>query len=410
MRRKLDILFFQTDFPYPLNSGGRLRTFHLLKELSKTNNISMISFADSSVTAADIHAMEQNCSDVVPIRFIRKHSIIRMVKSILTGTPYKVLQYSSAAFADAVCDLIGRKKFDVVFSEHPYLAQYIPGDAKCVITQKDEMMATIMKRTAKSGNFFMRLYARTQWRKMWNHETELFKRYRVFIAINREEQQLVSALIPGIKTAYIPNGVDSEYYAQGRAPRTDGTPDIVFTGVFSYYPNEQAALYFGDEILPRIRKQRPNARFIIVGKEPGRNVLRLGKKSEIMVTGYVEDVRPYLGNASVVVAPLLIGGGTRNKILEAFAMGKPVVSTSLGCEGLDVENGKHLLIADTPQEFAEAVLKLLDQPDLARRLGEQGRRLVETEYRWEAIGRRLDDFIHELVEEYTQNAIGGGLR
>jgi polysaccharide biosynthesis protein PslH len=399
LNKRLNILFLQTDFPFPVTGGGRLRSFHLLKELAKTNNVSLVSFADSSITTADVQEMKQYCRRVEAVSFDVKHSAFKYLKSLFTGIPYRVLLYSSSEFAAEVRTTYAEESFDLVFSEHPYLAQHIPPGAKCVIAQKDEMMATILKRTAESGSFIMRLYARTQWKKMWKYEIDLYRRYGVFIAISREDQKLVNDLVPGIKIPYISNGVDTDFYSPHNEHEDENGLNIVFTGVYSYYPNEQGALFFVQEILPLIRIQYPAIRFFVVGKEPPQSVRNMSSDPSITVTGLVADIRPYIQRASVVVVPLLIGGGTRNKILEAMAMGKAIVSTSIGAEGLEVHNGKDILIADSPQDFANSVMNLLADKEKRRALGNCAREMVLRDYRWEAVGTTLDSFIREFVEE-----------
>jgi glycosyltransferase involved in cell wall biosynthesis len=245
----------------------------------------------------------------------------------------------------------------------------------------------------------MRLYARTQWKKMWKYEINLYRQYGVFIAISREDQKLVNELVPGIKIPYISNGVDTNYYFPHNEHEDENGLNIVFTGVFSYYPNEQGALYFAREILPLIRKQYPAIRFFVVGKDPPPNVRNMNRDPSITVTGLVADIRPYIQKASVVVVPLLIGGGTRNKILEAMAMGKAIVSTNIGAEGLEVENGKDILIANSPQEFANCVMILLADMEKRRKLGDCAREMVKRNYRWEAVGTTLDSFIREFVND-----------
>jgi glycosyltransferase involved in cell wall biosynthesis len=178
---------------------------------------------------------------------------------------------------------------------------------------------------------------------------------------------------------------------------------MVFTGSLHYAPNTEAMLYFTSEIWPKVRRLIPEATLSMVGGHPPVNIRRLAHLPNVTVTGYVPDIRPYIAGAQIVIVPLRIGGGTRLKIVEALAMGKAVVTTSLGCEGLEVQNNRHLLIADDPNEFADRVIDLLRSPQRCRELGTEGRRLVEEMYDWQAIGARLESALRDLVsKEHTE--------
>jgi sugar transferase (PEP-CTERM/EpsH1 system associated) len=401
----MNILYLQTDFPYPPIGGGRSRAFYLIKELAKDSSITLVSFAEVDPQTEEKEVMKQYCRDVFVIPFRRHHSLRKLFLSLFTSVPYKVLQYGSKEFADTVTYQFASNKFDLVFSEHPYLAQYIPSKAEFALPQNIELMSTIYERTRRSGNLRMRLYALSQWRKMQNYELELIRRFGVFIAVDRMEQEIIKEKLPNVKTCLVPNGVDVEYFSPSGQHSSSVPSNIVFTGVFSYYPNEQAAVAFSREVLPRIRKHFPKIRFTIVGKNPSEQVRRLAEDPLITVTGYVNDVRPFLENATVVVVPLRIGGGTRLKILEALAMGKPVISTTIGCEGLNVQHGKTILIADTAEEFAVTVVNVLKDTVLAQSLGQEGRRLVEREYRWEVAGDRLREFVKQCVRENSRRSL-----
>jgi glycosyltransferase involved in cell wall biosynthesis len=196
--------------------------------------------------------------------------------------------------------------------------------------------------------------------------------------------------LPTKPTVVVPNGVDLEHFQPTDRPR-DPT-SIVFTGSIDYRPNTDAVTYFVREIFPQIIQGHPDATFMVVGMRPPEQVKSLAGRN-VIVTGQVPDVRPYLARASVVIAPLRMGSGTRLKLLGAMAMGAAVVSTTLGCEGLAVRGGEHLLVADQPHLFARDVVRLLNDPGLASELGRQGRALVEREYGWASAAQRLDEFL-----------------
>jgi glycosyltransferase involved in cell wall biosynthesis len=220
--------------------------------------------------------------------------------------------------------------------------------------------------------------------------TQKFDRCEV---VSELDQKILQNSYPQTSIEVVPNGVDTEAYRP--LPRTTGTPTLLFVGKMDYIPCEDAVLYFSREIFPLVQKQVPDLRLLIVGVNPSPKVIQLNSAA-IHVTGRVADIIPYYRQSSLCVVPLRAAGGTRLKILEAMALGRPVVSTSIGAEGLDVVDGKHLLIADSPEAFGEKVLLLLKNPDQYHQVAEQARRLVETRYDWNCIANRLNDMYADL--------------
>jgi glycosyltransferase involved in cell wall biosynthesis len=213
------------------------------------------------------------------------------------------------------------------------------------------------------------------------------------VCVSREDGAALQALVPVLSPTLVPNGIDLADYAEaGLCPAEMAAPaeDLVFTGKMDYRPNIDAALWFADEILPRVRAARPAARFLVVGQKPPPALLRQHGRGGVVVTGAVEEARPYIGHAAVYVAPLRMGGGTRFKLLEAMALARPVVSTTLGAEGFAVQSGRELLLADSPAGFADAVIASLVQPARAAALGRAGREFVRASYDWSLLVPRLE--------------------
>ncbi len=213
--------------------------------------------------------------------------------------------------------------------------------------------------------------------------------------MSEQDQEKLSSLCPGIAVEIVSNGVDLEYFKSEEVEQNEVS--LVFTGSMDWQPNEDAVLYFCHHILPLIRTELPDVVFYIVGSKPSDGVLKLGGREGVVVTGEVEDVRPYIAGATVYVVPLRIGGGTRLKILQALAMRKAVVSTSIGCEGLALRPNDHLLVADEPQQFAAHTVQLIKDRSLRDRLGENGGVLVQERYDWDAIVGRLDLLYRRLI-------------
>lgn len=254
--------------------------------------------------------------------------------------------------------------------------------------------AEIWRRHAETAaNPIARRLLATQWRRMLRFERGALARFDLVLTVSEADSMTFSRLYGNAASAYhvVPTGVDTEYFAPIAADTSNtGTPDLVFTGSMDWLPNEDAMIFFVREILPQIREIEPAVTLSIVGRAPTPAVTRLAEQRGITVTGRVDDVRPHVGAASVYVVPLRIGGGTRLKIFEAMAMGKAVVSTTVGAEGLPVTNGRDIVIADTPADFADAVVSLLSDREKRQRLERAARRLVVERYDWSAVARELE--------------------
>jgi sugar transferase (PEP-CTERM/EpsH1 system associated) len=230
---------------------------------------------------------------------------------------------------------------------------------------------------------------------------------RCVVATEREAA-LLRGLAPWAPISVVPNGVDLEYFAPPAAP--GGDPTIVFTGAMDYFPNVDGAGFFAERILPRVRGAAPEARFVVVGKNPAPAVRRLSARAGVTVTGAVPDVRPYLGQAAVAVAPLRVARGIQNKLLEAMAMGRPTVATGRAHEGLEARPGEDLLVEDRPEAFADAVVGLLRSAELRERIGRSGRRFVERRHAWSASMAELDRVVDAVRRGPLLAAAAGGPR
>jgi glycosyltransferase involved in cell wall biosynthesis len=236
------------------------------------------------------------------------------------------------------------------------------------------------------------LYSLIQWKKLSRYEATVCRLADRVVAVSEADKATLQRLVPGLDVTVVPNGVDVGYYTSADIqPLPLPSHSLIFTGKMDFRPNVDAGLWFCQEVLPLVRRRMPDVRFYIVGQSPHRRVLRLTDDPAVTVTGYVDDVRPYIAGACVYVIPLRIGGGTRLKVLEAMAIGKPIVSTSLGCEGFQgLVPGRELSLADTPEEFAQQVIGLLDDASRRERLGQAARRFVEEQYDWRLIVPKLE--------------------
>ena len=295
--------------------------------------------------------------------------------------------------AKAIQSLVEDDAYDLVQVESSPMAWFAAGRARLVIDEHNIEYELLQRMVRAERSPRRRLFNRLEFLKLRREEQLAWRRSDGTILTSEREAATVRRFDPTLPTAVVPNGVDTAYFVPG--DRIEGGLQIVFTGALNYRPNVDAVLYFAQDILPRVRKIVPGVHFTVVGGSAPPEITAL-RGPAVSVVGYVPDVRPYLRAASVVVAPLRMGSGTRLKIIEGLAMARPVVSTSLGAEGLAVNHGQHVLIADDPGEFAEQVGRLLADGALRVALGREGRSLVEREYSWETAGERLEAFYTKL--------------
>ncbi len=399
----MKILFISYDFPYPPSGGSISRDYNLIKQLSKYHELHWINRTIRGETKQEYKdEMKKYFKEMNIIEWNYDQSFLGLLESLVTKTPYIIKRFESEEMKDVVAGAIGRNNYDLIFCDHIYLLQYIPENiiGKIpVIPNNEDCGFTYYKRMTENSGFARRIYAESQWKKLLNYEIEVLKKYKVYITTSEKEKELMSKYYNKAEICVIENGVDTEFFSEFE--RTDFDPNIVFTAWFRYYPNTVAVIDFVKNVFPKIKKELPEVKFYIVGKEPPQKVKDLEKTEGVIVTGFVDDIRKYLGNADAAVIPLQIGGGTRLKILEAMSMKIPVVSTELGAEGLDVEDEKNILIARDDDEFVQKVINVIRDKNLSKQLAKNGRTLMEKKYDWEKIGIKLNVFIDSFVKNFN---------
>jgi sugar transferase (PEP-CTERM/EpsH1 system associated) len=402
------ILWLNTPLLLPLDKGGKLRTWHLMRHLAQRNHITCISFAEPAQLAQHREGMKAVCAELVaiPRREGTKEGLrfyASVVRHLLDPVPYAVAQYRSRRYRRAVRHALESGRFDRVVCDFLVPAVNLPDRLPCPsVLFTHNVEAEIWRRHAEteSNRVRRRLY-RTQWRRMLRFEARAVARFDRVLAVSDADRDTLQRLYGERLTApvsVVPTGVDTAYFTP--AP-SDASPAhggdagaaskrVVFTGSMDWLPNADAVQYFCREILPLIRAAEPETTFTIVGRSPTPAVRRLAEDRGVEVTGRVEDVRPHLARSAVYVVPLRIGGGTRLKIFEAMSAGRAVVSTRIGAEGLPVEDGRHLLLADTPQDFARAVIRLLQDPAARDAIARDARALVTEHFDWAAAALHLE--------------------
>jgi sugar transferase (PEP-CTERM/EpsH1 system associated) len=397
--------------PWPPDFGGARRTYHLIEQAARAGHtIHLLAFADpdprrraGAVEAvgrlgATVDLVDDPAAIPAALGEADAAAVARkrrgQLRSLLSLRPYQYYAHTSRAMAARLAAL-AREHWDVVQVEASQMGYYRlpPGVPAVLDLHNIEYEILVRAGQARGVGAVRRLYNQWEAVKFRRDEPALWRRFAALLATSERDRRQVLAHVPGAQVTVVPNGVDTAFFHPPPAPGNGAAPpEVVFTGMMAYYPNQDGVAYFAERIWPLVRAAVPAAHWTIVGAEPSPGVQALaGAESGITVTGAVPDVRPYVWDAAVCIVPLRIGGGTRLKIVEALAMGQAVVSTELGCEGIDVTPGCTLEVADTPEAFAAAVVALLRDPARRQALGQAGRALVCDRYDWSAAARPMLD-------------------
>jgi len=392
------ILFLSRWFPYPPDNGSRIRVFSLIKHLSARHQVDLISFATDPVTDEQLKALGHYCHRVEVVRhrpFDPRR--FRALIGFFSRRPRSVIDTYSVEMQRHV-EEVGRNGLpDVIIASQLDMAPYAMALPTVPKILEEVELTVLYEKYAKQSQLLKKLRKRLMWWKLSRYVAGLLRIFDGCTVVSEQEREQVLQVLPGYSPIQIvPNGVDTAHYAADfGAPEADS---LVYSGALTYFANFDAMSFFLQEVFPLIRAQRSNVKLSITGRLDGAPIDRLACHEGVVFTGYLGDVRPTIGRSWSSVAPLRIGGGTRLKILESLALGTPVVSTSKGAEGLDLEVERDILIADEPADFAAAILRLLQDRTLRDRLSHNGRQTVKTRYDWDIIGQQLDDFIEMVVK------------
>lgn len=380
------ILMLTPYLPYPPVSGGRMRSYNLIKQLSQTHHITLICFGRPEERAFDLDPMRQYCELIVidrpPSPSVKQAALL----SLTTLKPITMRLYQTPAMRQKIVELLIAEKFDVIHVESFYMLQNLPANVSVPVLLSEPAIEYIAWwRHAKSSNSWLqRPGIALEALKMRFFEPRIWRQADMLGAMSSIDAAIIQKAAPQVKTMLAPNGVDTDYF-QPVPTISRQAANAIFMGDYKYFPNADAIDYFIDEIMPLIRQKRPDFTLTILGKDPHPKWQTLSQDptSGLIVTGMVDDTRPYLTQATLFACPLRSGSGTRFKLMEALACGLPVVSTSIGCEGLNAQHNHHMLIADTPQDFADAVCRLIEHPATGQELAANGRAWVVENHAWQ---------------------------
>ena len=407
--QRLNILCVSQMPASPPRFGAQARMHGLMTQLARRHDLTAVMLVDEEFDIEECRrAMQVYCREVVLVpnscggEGVAKRLL--QLQSLVSRRSFDRMRVTVPALQQALDRVLRARRFDVVNLEFPYLGHCVlrqapPGEKlPPLVVDSHEIAYDLARQFAVAGaNSGRRLYASANWRKLRREELGIYREADGVYLCSAEDEQRLLDQIPEARTVVIPNAADVDYYQ----PRpTDPPPDgrtVVYFGLLSTVPNIDAVIHFVQDIWPRIAKANPEARCKIIGGRPPPSLLALaGPRVEL--TGFVPDLRPHLAAAAAVVVPLRLGGGTRLKIVEAMAMGKAIVSTTLGAEGIETVPGRDILIEDQPVAFADAVNRLLSEPSLAVHIGQSARRLAVERYAWSGAAQALEGFYRRILE------------
>lgn len=389
-------------FPYspiPPNFGGALRVYNLIKQMSKYNEVTLLTFGDEKIKDKLKEEFSQITKEILTC-YIPKTRRFKRIKQL-----YSLFSYQSHFFLTAkykqmqklIDHITSKNKYDIIQFEFPSMANYqINSDSIKIMDAHNIEHIIYYHQWKYSTSNIRKFFYKLEYKKLYHDEVLICNNQDAILVTSENDAKIFDELVPKVPKYIIPNGVDTEHFHPSNEIPEQNT--LAFTGALSYIPNSDAALYFIEQILPIIEKKIPDIKLYIVGKNPPKSLLQKSSNN-IIITGFVDDVRPYVWKSSIFIVPLRMGSGTRLKVLEAFSMKKPVVSTTQGAEGIEITNGENILIADEPEDFAEKIIMLLKDKHLQQKLASSGHELVKNIYDWNVIGQKLDSVYKKIYSE-----------
>jgi len=412
------LLFMCHTLPYPPDGGIWIRTYHVLRMLSQVFDVTALCFERAASSGADTvrqsaaarEALGRICSSVEVFQIPQRHNRARFVydhlRSVALRRVYTTYVYESRAFERRLRELLDATEFDLVHVDSLDLARYLPAVHRLPVAcvHIDFESALLRRRAEVEQNAMRRAYFLYQSHRMQEVERRWCGRVALNVAVSERDRDRILELAPGSRVVVVPNGVDTGEF---QPEATVGT-GLAFTGGTNPFPNLDALEFFAAGVLPHLDTARATP-IKWIGRASPEQQREYAEQYGIDLTGYVEDVRPLLRDAACHIVPLRVGGGTRLKILNSWAMGKPVVSTSVGCEGLEAVDGENILIRDEPAAFAGAIARVLNDPALGRRLGDAGRATVERRYGWNVVGEHMIDAYLALAHGESRTVVAAPL-
>jgi polysaccharide biosynthesis protein PslH len=393
------ILMVTPYLPYPPISGGRSRTYNLVKILSREYKITLVCFGRPEEKSFDLGPLRDLCELTIIDRATSPNALQAGLMSITSPKAITLQLYASPQMREAISELFSRNLYDLIHVESFYMMQNLPANHFLPVLLSEPAIEYIAwwRHAMVATPAYQRPLLALEAFKMRRQEPKVWEKASLVGAMSAVDLEIIKRGAPNVKATITPNGVDIDYFRPGTIQRD--VASAVFMGDYKYFPNTDAVRFFMAEIMPLIRQKRPDFTLTLLGKEPPTEFLEMAKKpdSGLRVEGLVDDTRPYLHKTTMFICPLRSGSGTRFKLLEAMACGTPVISTSLGAEGLGNELDRYLTLADDPENFAQAVLKVIDRPEESARIARNTRLWVADQHSWTRSAMLLGAVYQKLI-------------
>lgn len=392
----MKILFTANRFPYPPYRGDKLKIYHLAKRLSKKHELHLITFLQDEEDLKYLPELKQIFTEIYLVPLPKIQSYWNSLIGLFQINPVQVQYFHSSKMEAKIAEIKSANNYDVVHVQHLRMAQYW-GNYNDIprILDLPDAYSLYWKRRIENKKGFLKIFTKQEYKNVFRYE-DILKKYNLTLVCSREDQQYLIKE-KGIKTVQLlPNGVDLTTFSR-KSHDYSITNTILFTGNMNYAPNVDAVQYFCHEILPLIQAKIKNVHFIIAGQNPVKKVCDLANES-VEVTGFVKNLSVYYDKATLVVAPLRFGAGTQNKVLEAMAMGVPVVSRNIGFNGLNINSGDGVILSTETVDFVEQCVQLLENEQLRKTIGEKGKQVIEQQFDWEVIAAQLERYFLDLKE------------
>lgn len=398
----MNILFLSTENPCPPDHGHHLRTYYVLRHLAKGNRIFFVGFSQNQNDLIYKTQLESLCASVdifpIPGRAQKLPYIFSALRNLFSAWPFSVERYFHRATAHRLREIINAERIDVVHFDMIHLAPYLQviGKTPAVVVNHNVESLRLLRLAGVQKHLWKRLFLLLQYQKMRNFEQQMCGKFQRVVAVSETDADTFKAVCQLREIAVIPNGVDVDFFKP--APNSVMPNSLVWVGGMASPYNQDAVDYFLDEIFPKLYSVQAQIKMTFVGNAPTAKLQqqKMRYPHTIEIAGYVDDVRPFLKQASIFIAPIRCGSGTKIKVLNAMAMGKAVITTAIGAEGIKAMPGRDFIIADTPQEFAEQILCLLQNPQTVKTMGQNAREIIEQSYDWRIIGQTMDIIYNAL--------------
>jgi sugar transferase (PEP-CTERM/EpsH1 system associated) len=383
------ILFLTSRFPYPLEKGDKLRAFYHIVELSKKHEIILAAVSDKQVTEEDLDALKPFCKKILVHNLSKARLIGNLSKALFNGKPFQVEYFFAEEFKDRINKVIEEDKPHAIFCQLVRMAEYVR-DIKHIPKTLDyqDAFSKGLERLAQSTSIFKKIPVRMEWKRMLRYERHIFDSFEHKIIISEQDRKLIPHPDHD-EISIVPNGVDLSFYVPQESKKTY---DLIFAGNMNYPPNIESALYIAQKIMPLLQKKKPDVRLVIAGATPSNEILKLESES-IHVTGWVDDIREPFAESRIHLAPMLISIGLQNKILQAMSMKIPSIVSTLANNAIHAPTDDCLLIADTPEEYAEKIITLLNDKQLYDKLSENGYQFVHQNFDWAGMTAPLEKLL-----------------